>query len=227
MMRFMVTFSLMGFRKIILSCLYFSFCLISLAQERSFKEDYIALKKLTDNIKSYNIIVAYKDTVFNYPLTGRRNEVANAFNFLKQKELSVANPDLIITILIENIQTGRPTYYREREVNEWIHYIVLTPYHLNISLKLHPKTGNDYKISLAKNEKFERSFGKRILNPDKISNNSTYYVNRGGAEDNIDVYINKYYSSLKTNTGMISLSFIPFFEGSLKLHKKKSKNRKI
>lgn len=218
----------MVFRKIILSCLYCSFCHITLAQERSFREDYNAFKTLTDNIRSYNIIVAYKDTVFNYPLPGGRNEVANAFRFLKQKKLSVANPDLIITILFNNIQTGKPTYYRVQDVNEWIDYIVLTPYHLNISMEVGPKTGNDYKIPLATNEKFERSFGKRILNPDKISNSSTYYVNRGGPEDNIDVFINKYSTSLKINTGLIALSFIPFFEESLKAYKKKSKNnRKI
>lgn len=213
----------MDFSKIISSYLFCSFCLISSAQERVFMDDYNALKKLTDNIKSYNIKVAYKDTVFNYPLPRRTNELANTFRFLKQKKLSAENPDIIITILLENIQTGRPTYYRLQEVNEWIDYRVLTPYQLNISLQVRTNNGNDYNIPLATNEKFERSFGKRILNTEKISNSSTYYVNRGGYEENIAFYINTYSNSLKTPTKRTSVYCIPFFEESLKAYKRKSK----
>ncbi len=109
-------------------------CISAKAQHKAYTDYYFEAKALTDNLKTYQILIQAHGETFPFISNEYvKNEVARSFNFLNIKKRVDKNPDFVIKIIVSDV-SAKVEYVDKGKVYEFNTYDIVLNYDVSFAL---------------------------------------------------------------------------------------------
>lgn len=171
-------------------------------QEKTFSDFYFEAQSLTQNLKTYKILILLKDTSYTFISNEyRKNILPKAFNFLNNKKIVSKNPDFLIKIKVSNVNAD-VSYTTKPYTSGQLQYDITTRYDVSfaIAFEVGEQTIN---FSLCNKEHFENTIPYSVEYISIMNPANLVYIDKSAKQKSIDEVVMEQEIFLNTKADFI------------------------
>ena len=187
------------------------------AQDSSFTDYYFQAKKVTDSLKTYQILIEAHGRTFPFVSNQYvKNEVARSFNFLNLKKPVEKDPDFFIKIIVSDVNADVDYTFREK-LNENDVYNLIVNYDVSFALSFEVLEKDTVHIPICTKKHHSKRYTYTRRNPDFDPKAGRFSIARPDDQKPVDQYADQIKESLNKEGVFI----LDFNEALIKFRKKK------
>ena len=195
----------------------FVLCLSIKAQRKSYTDYYFEAKKLTDSLKTYQVLIQARGETFPFVSNEYvKNEVARSFNFLNIKKPVDNDPDFVIKIIVSDV-SANVDYLDKGRVYDYDMYDILLDYEVSFALSFEVNEKDSVYIPLVTKKHYQtkQTYSRRSTDYDPKAGRFTL------AKPDESKPVGNYVADLEESLNTKSVFIREFNEVLVKFRKKK------